>query len=184
MISLEEHVDIVKMMLLYIYTHDYDDQVPSFESYRIGVPKTEVAFDEDTPDAVVEEAYVRMTNNVRVYATADKYDIPGLKKLAKTKFEHLASVGLVPRFPAIIHEIYGTTPPEDRGLRDILTNLCVLNIQEIVCRHEWDDAMRTHVDFTIDLLRASVETYHRSEKRSKKKKAIRRSGDEETEQWF
>ncbi|MCJ1267283.1 hypothetical protein MMC22_007168 [Lobaria immixta] len=176
-ISLEDHVDIVKMMLLYLYTHNYDDQVPSFESYKTGGPGTGVAFNADTPDAAVEEACVRMTNNVRVYAIADKYDIPGLKKLAKTKFKDLASpAGLVLRCPAIIYEIYGTTPSEDHGLRGIVTNICVQNVKEIVRSNEWDDAMRTHVDFTIDLLRASVEIV--PEKRSKKKKGIRRSPDE------
>lgn len=157
------------MMLLYVYTHNYDDQAPSFESYRIGGSGTGVAFNEFTPDEAVEEACVRMKNNVRVYAIADKYDIPGLKKLAETKFEDLAShAGLILRCPDIIYEIYGTTPSEDRGLRGIVTNICVQNAQELLCRNEWDDVMRTHIDFTIDLLRASVETY---QQKSKKKKA-------------
>lgn len=153
------------MMLLYLYTGDYDDQVASFETYRIGGPGTEMALWQSTssngmnsPDGAMEKTSVRMMNDVRVYAIADKYVIPGLKELAKTKFANLAfSTELVLRFPTVIYEIYDTTPPEDRGLRDIVTDICCLSVQEIVRHNEWSDAVRTHVDFVFDLLRVSTE---------------------------
>lgn len=154
------------MMLLYLYTEDYDDQVASFETYRIGGPGTEMAIDIfkwESPDGDMEKTSVRMMNDVRVYAIADKYVIPGLKELAKTKFANLASsTELVLRFPTVICEIYDTTPPEDRGLRDIVTDICCLSVQEIVRHNEWSDAVRTHVDFVFDLLRVSTEISKRT----------------------
>ena len=158
MISLEDQVDVVKMMLLYLYTGDYFDQVASFQNYWMGGPEAGVANNEDNADAAAEETSIWMTNNVRVYAIADKYVLPGLKELAKTKFRNIASsTALILRFPAIICEIYDTTPQEDRGLRDIVTNICCLSVQEIVHRKDWGDAVRTNVDFMFDLLRAFAE---------------------------
>ncbi|MCJ1263456.1 hypothetical protein MMC22_003326 [Lobaria immixta] len=157
-ISLEGQVDVVKMMLLYLYTGDYFDPVTSFQDYWMGGPEAGVANNEDNADAAAEKTSIWMTNNVRVYAIADKYVLPGLKKLAKTKFRNIASsTALILRFPAVICEIYYTTPQEDRGLRDIVTNICCPSVQEIVYRNDWGDAVRTHVDFVFDLLRAFAE---------------------------
>lgn len=158
-------------MLLYFYTLDYDEQVSSFDNSKIrgsqtmGGPRTGVAPEEKNPTEVaLEDTRVRMTNNARVYSMADKYIIPGLKELAKTKFKILASAGLILDHPSIINEVYDTTPSEDRGLRDIVTNLCAPYVQKIVHSKGWSTTAQMHVEFTFDLLRASAATLQATQK--------------------
>ncbi|MCJ1263408.1 hypothetical protein MMC22_003278 [Lobaria immixta] len=131
---LEDQVDIVKMML------------------SIGVPLPREALKRNnTLNAAIEDTSIQMTNNVRVYAIADKYDIPGLKELAKSKFWILvASAELILNHPSIIYEIYNTTPSTDRGLRDIVTRDSPPQRLEYRC----NDARI--IDATFDLLRASA----------------------------
>ena len=171
-IFLEDQLEIVKMMLLYFYTLDYDEQVPSFDNYKIrgsqtgGGPRTGVAVEEEmAPEAALEDTRVRMTKNARVYAMADKYIIPGLKELAKTKFKILSSSArLILDHPSIIDEVYDATPSEDRGLRDIMMNLCAPHVQEIIHGNGWSTTAQMHVEFTFDLLRTSVATLQATQK--------------------
>lgn len=59
--------------------------------------------------------------HTRVYALAEKYDIPALKTLAKAKFEmSLACFYDSPQFPDAIEEVYYSTIDSDRGLRDVV----------------------------------------------------------------
>lgn len=179
-VVLEDQVDIVKMMLSYFYTQDYDDHFPSFEIHSVNDPGTGRAFeemntlDETKADEVLlmkvvdefEVEKVRMTNNIRVYAIADKYNILGLKELAKTKFETLVTPSdrLILDCPSAICEIYDTTPSEDRGLRDIVKDVCARHLQEIIHSNYWSLAARTRVDFTFDLLCASAARLQLTEK--------------------
>lgn len=59
--------------------------------------------------------------HTRVYSLAEKYDIPSLKQLAKTKFEMaMACYYDSPEFAEAIEEVYCTTIDSDRGLRDVV----------------------------------------------------------------
>ncbi|KAL8917161.1 MAG: hypothetical protein Q9208_008130 [Pyrenodesmia sp. 3 TL-2023] len=64
-------------------------------------------------------------NNALVYALAEKYDIQQLKELARCKFEiRSAEKWHVDDIIRVLPEIYKTTPSTDRGLRDIIINVC------------------------------------------------------------
>ncbi|EMC94015.1 hypothetical protein BAUCODRAFT_74825 [Baudoinia panamericana UAMH 10762] len=57
--------------------------------------------------------------HTRVYALAEKYDIPSLKQLAKIKFEMAMACNYdSPDFPDVLFEVYCSTIDNDRGLRD------------------------------------------------------------------
>jgi hypothetical protein len=59
--------------------------------------------------------------HTRVYALAEKYDIPSLKQLARSKFEMaMACFYDSPNFAEAIEEVYCSTIDSDRGLRDIV----------------------------------------------------------------
>ena len=59
--------------------------------------------------------------HTRVYALAEKYDIPSLKQLARSKFEMaMACYYDSPNFAEAIEEVYCSTIDSDRGLRDIV----------------------------------------------------------------
>ncbi|KAK5742186.1 hypothetical protein LTR17_003427 [Elasticomyces elasticus] len=69
-------------------------------------------FSEDDPHLLL---------HTRVYALAERYDIPSLKGLARQKFEMaMACYYDSPEFPLAIEEVYCSTIDNDRGLRDIV----------------------------------------------------------------
>lgn len=70
---------------------------------------------EDGPD----ESHLLL--HTRVYALAEKFDIPGLKELARSKFEMaMACFYDSPQLADAIEEVYFTTIDSDRGLRDVV----------------------------------------------------------------
>ncbi|KAK4544712.1 hypothetical protein LTR36_003961 [Oleoguttula mirabilis] len=77
----------------------------------------------DEEDEVAEdEAHLLL--HTRVYALAEKYDIPALKALARSKFEMAMACNYdSPELPEAIEEVYCSTLDNDRGLRDIVLDL-------------------------------------------------------------
>lgn len=76
------------------------------------------SFDDEDEDT---EAESHLLLHTRVYALAEKYDIPSLKPLAKKKFETaMACYYDSPEFANAIEEVYDSTVDSDRGLRDIV----------------------------------------------------------------
>lgn len=64
-------------------------------------------------------------NNALTYALAEKYDIQGLKELAKHKFKLRSSSGWTEaNLLTLLEVVYNTTPTTDRGLRDIMSTIC------------------------------------------------------------
>ncbi|GAB7356698.1 hypothetical protein MBLNU459_g7407t1 [Dothideomycetes sp. NU459] len=62
-----------------------------------------------------------LLTHTRIYALAEKYDIPALKALAKQKYEMaMACFYDSPEFADSIEEVYGSTIDSDRGLRDVV----------------------------------------------------------------
>lgn len=68
-----------------------------------------------------EEPESHLLQHTRVYALAEKYDIPSLKQLAKNKFEMAMACWYdSPEFADAIEEVYCSTIDSDRGLRDVV----------------------------------------------------------------
>lgn len=99
----------------------------------------------------------KILNNVRVYALADKYDIPGLKDLAKSRIWDPSNRHLIENdFQAVAVEIYSSTGPEDRGLRDLVLEICTSRIEVDLSDREWESNLRGNGDLAFDLLKATV----------------------------
>jgi len=86
----------------------YDSEANSdYESY------------DDEEEVGEEESH--LLTHTRVYALAEKYDIPSLKELAQSKFEMaMACYYDSSEFADAIEEVYCSTIDTDRGLRDIV----------------------------------------------------------------
>lgn len=105
-------------MVQYCYIMDYTDEKPE-ESLNSG---------DSTEPPYISRAHT----NAQVYALAEKYDIAGLKLLAKIKFDkamvvesdHLLFCSDMTHHPdmarliTIISFVYNSTPGTDRTLRD------------------------------------------------------------------
>lgn len=78
--------------------------------------------EEDAEEHAEDAAHLLL--HTRVYALAEKYDVPSLKELARRKFEMaLACYYDSPELPEAIEEVYCSTLDTDRGLRDIVLHL-------------------------------------------------------------
>ncbi|KAL8671910.1 MAG: hypothetical protein Q9168_003603 [Polycauliona sp. 1 TL-2023] len=149
----EDDPTAMERLLQYLYTADYDDtdseddqesQSSLSGSTSIpaatGSPSTSTiqaninisaapsstasnAVDKTVP---VQVSFGALANNALVYALADKYDMPLLKLLAKEKFQtHAADQWTTDDIISIMPIIYSTTPDSDRGLRQIMLNVCL-----------------------------------------------------------
>ncbi len=95
-----------------------------------------------------------LLNNVLVYAVAEKYNITELKELAKAKFQGRAiSLLSAMEFPEIIRELYRSTPSSDRGLRDILCQVCAERGRTIIDSLDLNAIIAEAGEFGLDLLR-------------------------------
>ncbi|KAL8920631.1 MAG: hypothetical protein Q9208_006113 [Pyrenodesmia sp. 3 TL-2023] len=129
----------LQRILSYLYTTGYDDedQVDDLKENSLSDPMT---LDSEAGNAQAEESSARqplerieraksnisaLTNNVLVYALAEKYDIQPLKDLAKEKFElRSATPWEDDDLVAVTELVHNVTPATDRGLRDLTVRHC------------------------------------------------------------
>jgi len=77
------------------------------------------SYDDEEEEVGEEESH--LITHTRVYALAEKYDIPSLKELAQSKFEMaMACFYDSSEFADAIEEVYCSTIDSDRGLRDVV----------------------------------------------------------------
>ena len=115
--------------------------------------------------------------NTLVYSIADKYDIEGLKVLAKAKFEILARVAWsLQDYPAVVAKVFDTTPDTDMGLRDVVGLACADHIDELLASETWGELLSnkgTIGRVIIKIVRQrSIETTERAENKSEVSREI------------
>ena len=92
-------------------------------------------------------------NNVRVYALAEKYDVQPLKELSKGRF----LVGSLSKWTlddilTVLKQVFDTTPATDRGLRDIMLNVCSLNMDRLMVLHTFRQMLCSDATLAVDIL--------------------------------
>ena len=177
-------------MLTYLYTLDYDDgdacpavardgskpDSPDLEFPDLDFPEPDSI---PRPDVNDDEmiSHCKNMNNIRVYALADKYNIPALKELAKTKFETCVTARRpeITRFAEIVDSIFNSTPETDPGLRAIVISRAAdaSTLKQILGEGPLASTMRDHSTFALGLLREVVKQ-HISEQEAQKQKKIYR----------
>lgn len=101
----------------------FKNKVKSPRTPRSPVTESEANSDYESYDEEEEvgEEESHLLTHTRVYALAEKYDIPSLKDLAQSKFEMaMACYYDSSEFADAIEEVYCSTIDTDRGLRDIV----------------------------------------------------------------
>ncbi|KAF2267704.1 hypothetical protein CC78DRAFT_591080 [Lojkania enalia] len=104
-----DNPDAVDAMLQYCYQLDYADKFLGLSS--------------------VGYTIYTLTPHIDIYLLAERYSIPGLKKLAVDKFEFRAAVLSrvdvdKEKFFQAIRIIYASTPPGNNDLRKVVIRLC------------------------------------------------------------
>ncbi|KAH0541720.1 hypothetical protein FGG08_003812 [Glutinoglossum americanum] len=126
----EDDASVVKAMLHFLYRFDYDGS--GNDQGRVSP----------------------MFFNSRVYSIADKYDVPALRLLAKEKFEEaVGTCWNMDDFVHVIPEVYDSTPPTDRGLRDIVVKVTHEHIKTLLEKKEFQYAIEETVGFAADIIR-------------------------------
>ena len=165
----------VQRMLTYLYTLDYDDGDALPAVARDGSPNTDSPVLDITPEPDVNDdemiSHCKNMNNIRVYALADKYNIPALKELAKTKFQTCITAREIEttRFAEIVDSIFNSTHETDPGLRDIITSSVAdtSTPAEILGEGPLASAIRDHSTFGLGLLREVVKKHISEQKKQR-----------------
>ena len=162
-------------MLTYLYTLDYDDGDASPAVARDESPNTDSPVRDLTPQPAVNDyetvCQCKNMNNIRVYALADKYNIPALKELAKIKFKtYMTAFGVeITGFTEIVDSVFSSTHETDPGLRDIIISRVAYRTtpEQFLGEGPLASAIRDHSTLGLGLLREVVEK-HISEQEKQK----------------
>ncbi|KAG4433159.1 hypothetical protein IFR05_011372 [Cadophora sp. M221] len=163
----EDELPIISAMLRYLYTNDYDDNPEATASVvaNSSPPQFSLHFGSDseveTPAKVpgITVGGESLVFNVKMYVVADKYDIPGLKCLAKKKFEKAVklfwnSTG----FSEAAKFLWENTVEWDRDLRDVVIKSAASNIETLLDRGEFVELMDTRGDVCRRILRLTLDS--------------------------
>ncbi|KAJ5954175.1 hypothetical protein N7501_008454 [Penicillium viridicatum] len=132
-VVLHEKPALVKGMIDYLYTLDYEVKLPPPEPTLPQQPDGEKARDNPgMPANMPEDAGTAcgiLSFHILMYSLADRMFIHGLKALSKEKVEKELAQRLDARgFPHATYEIYSSTPASDRGLRDLEVRITMDNL--------------------------------------------------------
>ncbi|OJJ83803.1 BTB/POZ domain-containing protein [Aspergillus glaucus CBS 516.65] len=179
-IKLDEEPALVKQMIEYFYTLDY--QVRSFLAapdrsvLNRNVPeneeRTSSQYKREEPSDNADKflglskllgeqapTFDPLCFHVLMYSLADRMFIRGLKVLSQenVKQELVQQLDAV-SFPQAIFEIYNSTPPDDRGLRDLAIQYTMNNLTSLRSEEEGapaafgDNLLKSVPQFSYDLL--------------------------------
>ena len=114
----------VERMIAFLYTGKYDQgnsDIPAKEAKRT--------------------ARTTLMVDTLVYSLADKYDIKGLKVLARFNFRRVdcCTAWQCEDFLNIVRAVLNTTPDNDSGLRDMVSCICARHIDEVLADETWND---------------------------------------------
>ena len=149
----------VRRMLTYLYTLDYDDQDASEAVAMIVSQNTDghVADSSSKPEVVDDAPIVhcKRMNNVRVYALAEKYNIPALKELAKAKFMGCEGPSNFTHHQELINAVFASTPDTDSGLRNTVVLACAtsLHFEKSLEEEGLAPVIRDHGSLDLGILR-------------------------------
>jgi len=136
----------IERMLSYLYTLDYSDNsavrplLPTGQNWPLLLSN--------------EESKSVLELDAQVYAIAEKYDISGLKDLAKHKYKLALGNCSGGDFLRSIQQVYQLTPPSDRGLRDLVIEYTSAHMTELRAKNEFTVAIEDIPGFCVDLLQA------------------------------
>jgi speckle-type POZ protein len=131
----EDDARVVEAMLHFFYRFDYDSSGDGSRGWA-------------SP----------MLFNSRVYGIAEKYDIPALKFLAGEKVgKAVRTCWDMDDFTHVITDIYNSTPPTDRGLRDIVVEVAHSHIDTLLEKEEFRCALEETPGFAADITRQMAE---------------------------
>lgn len=173
----------MERVLLWLYTLDYPYPVnatpsPEDAPYQQSVPPTLSSSSDSekrikiqpmsvsTSVAPADHETNRLVIHARVYALADRFDIPELREVSTAKFKRYSSYRSPKsdNFVVAALEVLRSTPVNDSGLRPIVRQVCALYMDSIridrveerdgrmVDFKSWESIFKEDVDFTWEVI--------------------------------
>jgi hypothetical protein len=103
-----------------------------------------------------------MVFHAKVYQIADKYGIEALKRLSATKYRASINAGWeADCFATAVALAYTTTPPGDRGLRDIAVEVAFNNIGTLMGQDAFCETLSDNADLAANMIRFMHEKLER-----------------------
>lgn len=182
----DDDSDIVKNMVDFLYTTDYNDfrSVGEMDLDRkaSGLPGAPDAFEmkPDESDESEEDSFIpfgprrekspenstvnrleynpqALITNAKTYIIADKNGIEALKKLATTKYEQVVlKCWNECAFAESARLIYENTMETDRTIRDIIAKTASVNIKALLDRGEFVEMLNSCGELATDILKREV----------------------------
>ncbi|ODM20083.1 hypothetical protein SI65_05069 [Aspergillus cristatus] len=163
-VRLDEEPALVKQMVEYFYTLDY--QIPGNGENTPSQPKREESpgdadefLESSKPPREPVPTFDPLCFHILMYSLADRMFIRGLKILSQQNVERELVQQLdAALFPQAIVEIYNSTPPEDRGLRDLAIQYTMKNLTSLRSKGQGavaafeDSLLKSAPQFSYDLL--------------------------------
>jgi speckle-type POZ protein len=95
-----------------------------------------------------------MLFHTKVYAVADKYCVPALKKQAKEKFESAVEACWdMDDFPHVVPEVYAASHTKDRNLRDVVVSISHEHIKDLLQKQNFLRVLENTPNFAADVTR-------------------------------
>ncbi|KAF2810733.1 uncharacterized protein BDZ99DRAFT_519417 [Mytilinidion resinicola] len=105
------------------------------------------------------EANLGLVFHAHMYALADKYNIEGLKLIAKVRFTGDVQEGWShEEFPDAIRIVYDTTPEMDLGLRDAIVDVLLKN-SSLLDKKEIEAVVKKIAELSYELLKRYHQDY-------------------------
>ncbi|KAK8208941.1 hypothetical protein M8818_003904 [Zalaria obscura] len=156
----------VKSMITYFYTLDYpvsEIDVPPTNKANVHTPKTPAPGHNMSPGTTCNLCVYCpnpngwMLHHADVYAAGDKYTITALKALSREKFRQTATMDWnSSKFIDCISKVYSTTPTSDRGLRNIIVDVCNAHSKCLLSKPEMQLLLGEMPDLAFELLNRSA----------------------------
>ena len=130
------HTELEKMVTFF-YNADYDDELPDGTEFS------------------------RLQLHIRMFALADKYDIPDLSIVAAKKYSSGCDTSWNPsEFLTSIRDVYETTPPSSRTLRNLACIAIRMHLPQMLDDESiggmYEETLTESPEFAKDLLRSYV----------------------------
>jgi hypothetical protein len=134
----------------------------------------EIKLDHDHPEAVHKMISFFYTQNytlddtssepllshTRIYITADKYDVPLLKRLASENYKKVTSEKFDENLFLFIDSlkmICDETPESDKGLRDVAIKAARDNLGDLMETEAFVDLLKENPDISVDILKVASQ---------------------------
>ncbi|KAK2797621.1 hypothetical protein FQN50_009134 [Emmonsiellopsis sp. PD_5] len=160
----DDHPLIIEKAVDYLYKLDYSDDdyhteplLPEVEEQLLSRdPYT--LFSDLSDEGVLEissknkSGTLPLLFNAQIYAFGEKYGIPGLKELAKEKFEAaIENVDSNPIICSVVSLVYKSTYDGDHGLWDVMLRIAHQNAATLGLQPEFQRTLEALPSFTLDL---------------------------------